>query len=118
MTTNTNTSGGGSSNSSPVARFLNRIAGASAGQPAPAPQPLNNPPRSPFASRSQHSHTLHPLQNTVARFELKGLGDPFYRLFGGEPNAEYGSVPALVKMLRSISAARFRVTVKQPSAGS
>ncbi len=106
MTTNMNASGNGSSGSasstSPVSRFLSRLSNNGSGAQAASTGQPSSPPRSPFGSgRMHHVYTLHPLQSTVARFELKGLGDPFYRLFGGEPNPDYGNVQTLVKMLEA-----------------
>lgn len=40
-------------------------------------------------SREQIEYALLPLRGVAIRFELKGLGDPFYRLLGHQLNTEY-----------------------------
>lgn len=55
----------------------------------------NNPPapsrsKSPFGAQNQRSWAIHPVQKTVVRFDLRGLGDPFYRLLGHALNPDYG----------------------------
>ncbi|MBC8098973.1 MAG: hypothetical protein H7Y11_05985 [Armatimonadetes bacterium] len=45
----------------------------------------------PFNSgQNQRSWTMQPIYKTVVRFELKGLGDPFYRLLQADLKPEFG----------------------------
>lgn len=43
--------------------------------------------------------TIQPACKTVVRFDLAGLGDPFMRLLGAEPNAEYANLDTLTQTL-------------------
>jgi hypothetical protein len=106
MTQKTSRSTSGSNGSSPVSNFLNRLTNSnqnSQSQQPNAANPLgqnNNLPQRPsFGTRNHQVYTLQPLHGMVARFELKGLGDPFYRLFGQEPNPDCGSLPTLISIL-------------------
>lgn len=44
----------------------------------------------PFGAQNQRTWTMQPVQKTVVHFELRGLGDPFYRLLGRELNPDFG----------------------------
>jgi hypothetical protein len=58
------------------------------------------PPQNRFASgQNQRSWTIQPIHKTVVRFDLKGLGDPFYRLLGYPMNPEYGEFKAVTAAL-------------------
>lgn len=63
-------------------------------QPAPTPSPFRT-----LSAREQVEFSLLPLHTTAVRFELKGLGDPFYRLLGHEVNAEYSDSRLVVRKL-------------------
>lgn len=59
--------------------------------PAPASPPPPRPfSRPPIPNPNQRSWQIQPLVKTVVRFELKGLGDPFYRLLDHELNPNFG----------------------------
>ncbi|PJF29175.1 MAG: hypothetical protein CUN52_09710 [Phototrophicales bacterium] len=64
-------------------------------QPAPSPSPF----RSLSSPREQVESSLLPLHTVAVRFELKGLGDPFYRLLGHEVNTEYSDSRLVVRKL-------------------
>ncbi|MCU0496085.1 MAG: hypothetical protein MUF87_01895 [Anaerolineae bacterium] len=80
-------------------------------QPASPPNPLsrasnhntpNTPPAprpSPFGAQNQRSWTIQPASKTVVRFDLRGLGDPFYRLLGHNPNPDYGDSKFVAEVL-------------------
>jgi hypothetical protein len=113
MTTipSSSSSNGSNSNSnSPVSQYLSRLMRSNQPPPSATPnlpqlpgQASNNPFQragSSFGSRNSHQvYTLQPLQSTVVRFELKGLGDPFFRLSGTEPNSDYGTLSTLISAL-------------------
>lgn len=63
--------------------------------PAPSPSRLSNP----FGSQHQRVWQMQPIQKTVVRFDLRGLGDPFYRILGHELQAEYGDYKVLTAAL-------------------
>jgi len=55
----------------------------------------------PF-NQSQHLNWgLTPIHRTVVRFELKGLGDPFYRMLGHDLNTEYGDSRTVSRALEA-----------------
>lgn len=60
--------------------------------------------RTPFSDNTR-SWTIQPLQKTVVRFELAGLGDPFARLLDYPLNAEYSNVRTLASVLEEKSEA-------------
>lgn len=62
--------------------------------PAPSPSPFRSLP-----SREQIEYALLPLHKVAVRFELKGLGDPFYRLLGHEVNTEHSDSRLVVRKL-------------------
>jgi hypothetical protein len=72
----------------------------------PAPPP---PPRpSPFGRRSAAKKeddnnevvsVITPLERTSVRFELRGLGDPFYRILGHDMTPEYDNIRKLTAAL-------------------
>ncbi|HEX2623023.1 MAG TPA: hypothetical protein VHL11_22840, partial [Phototrophicaceae bacterium] len=67
-----------------------------------APAPAAAPPRfgsGPFQNANQRTWTMQPLQKTVVRFELRGLGDPFYRLLGHDLNPEFGDFKHVTAVL-------------------
>ncbi len=59
-----------------------------------APSPFRSLP-----SREQIEYALLPLHKVAVRFELKGLGDPFYRLLGHEVNPEHSDSRLVVRKL-------------------
>jgi hypothetical protein len=63
-------------------------------QPAPTPSPFRS-----LSSREQVEFSLLPLHTMAVRFELRGLGDPFYRLLGHEVNTEYSDSRLVVRKL-------------------
>jgi hypothetical protein len=82
----------------------------------PATNPLSRPPfgagksgggtsgtgSSPFRplpTREQIEFALLPLHGVAVRFELKGLGDPFYRLLGHDVNVENSDSRIVVRKL-------------------
>ncbi|MDZ4672121.1 MAG: hypothetical protein SH821_14735 [Phototrophicales bacterium] len=82
----------------------------------PATNPLSRPPfgagksgggtggsgTSPFRplpTREQIEFALLPLHGLAVRFELKGLGDPFYRLLGHDVNVENSDSRLVVRKL-------------------
>ncbi|MBC8171426.1 MAG: hypothetical protein H7X77_07125, partial [Anaerolineae bacterium] len=70
------------------------------GNSAP-PRPA--PPAPRFGAAAQNNNlrtwTMQPIQKTVVRFELRGLGDPFYRLLGHELNPEFGDFKKVTALL-------------------
>lgn len=63
-------------------------------------------PNNPFANanannqnNNQRTWTIQPAYKTVVRFDLRGLGDPFYRLMGQELNPDFGDSRALSRAL-------------------
>lgn len=63
-------------------------------------------PNNPFANanannqnNNQRSWTIQPAYKTVVRFDLRGLGDPFYRLMGQELNPDFGDSRAVTRAL-------------------
>lgn len=91
--------GGGSSNTgsrfgSATTNNANNSTGATNNNNAPAPSPFRSLP-----SREQIEYALLPLHKVAVRFELKGLGDPFYRLLGHEVNTEHSDSRLVVRKL-------------------
>ncbi len=66
-------------------------------QPAPRPGGLLNRIQNP----NQKSWTMQPLLRTVVRFDLKGLGDPFFRLLGAAPEPDLANLGKLVEALEN-----------------
>jgi hypothetical protein len=67
-------------------------------------RPANNPFANANANPPQNNQrlwTIQPAYKTVVRFELRGLGDPFFRLMGDALNAEYGDHRALTRALEA-----------------
>lgn len=59
---------------------------------APPSRPSRFGRSNPFSNNnSQINWMTQPLYKTLVRFELQGLGDPFYRLLGHEVNTAYGN---------------------------
>ncbi len=91
--------------------------------PAPPPAPggsrfgqpqnnNNNPPQSsgsglfgrartpqPTLPPNHREWTIQPAYKMVVRFDLAGLGDPFMRLLGAEPNVDYANLETLTQTL-------------------
>lgn len=67
----------------------------------PPARPFSPPRPNPFGNRNnnQRNWTMQPLSRTVVRFELKGLGDPFFRMLGHEINPDYGDIKTLTRAL-------------------
>lgn len=63
------------------------------------PNPFANPPSS--ANTNTRSWTMQPVNGTVVRFDLRGLGDPFYRLLGAPVNPELGDSRAVTRALEA-----------------
>lgn len=113
---------------SAIQMLANRLASlpSSNNTPQPAQQPQTRPANNPFGSRPAsntqpaanrsgaapapaaplQNHVVEPLNwttqpiyKTVVRFELNGLGDPFYRLLGHELNTEYGDSRTVARLL-------------------
>jgi len=81
--------------------------GAAAPAPAAAPaQPQNNNANrlnrpGLFGNQEKVNAPFLPLARSVARFELDGLGDPFYRLLGHPLNPDLTSGKAIAQMLET-----------------
>lgn len=76
--------------------------GSRFGAGTPNNPPAPTPPPSPFRSapiRDTVEYALLPLRGLAVRFELKGLGDPFYRLLGHDVNAENSDSRLVVRKL-------------------
>jgi hypothetical protein len=87
--------------------------GGNSNQSAPPSRPPfgrpNNPPASqpsqpsrlgsPFGTQNQRGWQMQPIQKTVVRFDLRGMGDPFYRILGRDLQAEYGDLKVLAAAL-------------------
>ncbi|MDX1991957.1 MAG: hypothetical protein SF029_06195 [bacterium] len=74
--------------------------GTTAPQPNTPPAQPNRPPRpNPFGPQERVTVPVVPLGATVARFDLNGLGDPFYRLLGHPLNSDFGSVENVIATL-------------------
>lgn len=76
--------------------------------PAPTPAPSPTPARPTFGSslRSRLGPTklsweIVPVVDTVARFDLNGLGDPFHRLLGHSLNVDYGDYKTVIKAMET-----------------
>jgi hypothetical protein len=67
----------------------------SANQPRSPFGRSNSTPPARFGQQNMRTWIMQPMHKTVVRFELKGLGDPFYRLLGSEMNPEYGDYKAV-----------------------
>lgn len=75
-------------------------------QPPPLGRNAPQRPNNPFANanannqnNNQRSWTIQPAYKTVVRFDLRGLGDPFYRLMGQDINPDFGDSRALTRAL-------------------
>ncbi|MBC7871767.1 MAG: hypothetical protein H7Y09_13065, partial [Chitinophagaceae bacterium] len=81
--------------------------GAAAPAPAAAPaQPQNNNANrlnrpGLFGNQEKVNAPLLPLGRSVVRFELDGLGDPFYRLLGHPLNPDLSSGKAIALVLEA-----------------
>ncbi|MEM6281471.1 MAG: hypothetical protein AAF787_04690 [Chloroflexota bacterium] len=56
-----------------------------------------------FSTRNTNlnlGNVITPLDSTLVRFSLHGMGDPFYRLLGREMNPDYGNLSKLAEALR------------------
>ncbi len=74
--------------------------GSRFGQATPTPPPGRRP-ANPFQA-NRRAWTVQPLFRTVVRFDLRGLGDPFYRLLDDMTmNPDYGNRQALVEALEA-----------------
>jgi hypothetical protein len=73
------------------------------------PPPLPSRPPAPPGPAVQYS--VLPAGQTVMRFQLKGLGDPFHRLLGEPLNLDYGIPQNAAEALNNDAALRERVTV-------
>ncbi|GAB4524931.1 MAG: hypothetical protein OHK0046_40140 [Anaerolineae bacterium] len=58
------------------------------------PNPFNNSDQ-----QNQVNWSMLPMERTLARFELRGLGDPFYRLLGHPLSTEYGDSRVVSRVL-------------------
>lgn len=91
---NNNAGGAGTSGGGTGSRF--------GGGSAPNNNQPASPPPSPFRplpARDTVEFALLPLRGMAVRFELKGLGDPFYRLLGHEVNTENSDSRLVVRKL-------------------
>lgn len=73
------------------------------------PPPL--PPRPPAPPGPAVQYSVIPAGQTVMRFQLKGLGDPFHRLLGDPLNLDYGTPQKAAEALHNDVSLRDRVTV-------
>lgn len=95
--------GGQSQQPSPFQRLGNRPATPPAPQPAPNRGLPTRP--NPFANNANNQNnntrnwTMQPAYGTVVRFDLRGLGDPFYRLMNKELDPGLGDSRAVTKKL-------------------
>jgi hypothetical protein len=64
--------------------------------PPPPPQP-KQPLPSPFKSPTPLKYRMMPLMPRLVRFELHGLGDPFYRLLNRPLHTEFPQADALYR---------------------
>ena len=84
-------------------------------RPSPfGPRPCTPPPlptRPPVPAGPVVQYSLIPAGQTVMRFQLKGLGDPFHRLLGDPLNLDYGTPQKAAEVLHKDEALRERVTV-------
>jgi len=55
----------------------------------------------PFNQSQQLNWGMTPIHRTVVRFELKGLGDPFYRMLGHDLNKDYGDSRQVARALEA-----------------
>lgn len=78
-------------------------------QPAPPLPRKPAPPPSPFQTLD---NAIVPMLRAVVRFELAGLGDPFYRLLGHPLNADLGDVTKLAALLEAGGEAVDALTAK------
>lgn len=76
--------------------------------PRPTTPPLPQRPPTPPGPAVQYS--LLPAGQTVMRFQLRGLGDPFHRLLGDPLNLEYGTPEKAAEALNTDAALCDRVT--------
>lgn len=56
--------------------------------------------------------TIAPLASSAARFDLKGLGDPFHRLLGLPLNSEFGEASRVVAALQEDSELREKLILR------
>lgn len=54
-----------------------------------------------FTPPNRKTWTTLPAHKVAVRFELAGLGDPFYRLLGHELNTDYGNAQVVARMLET-----------------
>jgi hypothetical protein len=78
--------------------------------PRPGTQPPPLPTRPPAPPGPAVQYSLLPAGQTVMRFQLKGLGDPFHRLLGEPLNLDYGTPQKAAEALHTDAALRERVT--------
>ena len=71
--------------------------GGGTGNTNPTPPPP--PPFRPLPTREQVEFALFPLHSVAVKFELKGLGDPFYRLLGHDVTLENSDSRLVVRKL-------------------
>lgn len=74
--------------------------------PPPRPSPFSGSGSSRFGSRSAPDNralqnTIIPPHPTLIRFELGGLGDPFYRILGEPLDTEFNDLSHLIKTLEA-----------------
>lgn len=67
----------------------------------PQPQSRFGGRPNPFNQTQQLNWVLSPLGRKVVRFELNGLGDPFYRLLGHDINTDYADSRAVARALEA-----------------
>lgn len=86
---------------------LQRLGSNQANSQAPAQTPPNqggsllNRARSGFGNQERINNPVLPLGKTVVRFELDGLGDPFYRLLGHTLNPSLENGASVAEVLES-----------------
>lgn len=66
---------------------------------APAPAPPRPSRFSPFSRQRQLDWAMLPAKKTVVKFDMEGLGDPFYKLLGHQLNPAYGEIKAVAEVL-------------------
>jgi len=79
-------------------RFGSSQPSGSAPQPGGSPFGRARTPQ-PAPPPNHREWTIQPARKTVVRFDLVGLGDPFMRLLGAEPNADYANLDTLAQAL-------------------
>jgi hypothetical protein len=65
----------------------------------PQPQSRFGGRPNPFSQTQQLNWVLSPMGRKIVRFELSGLGDPFYRLLGHDINTDYADSRAVARAL-------------------